>query len=42
MVYHSIVKVCAGFFKNGAFRLATDHDDQIRIPHVLKNMGHPA
>ncbi len=22
--------------------MATNHDEQIRVPHVLKNMGHPA
>ena len=30
------------FFERGACSLATDLDEQIRVPHVLKNMGHPA
>ena len=42
ILHHLIVKLCPGFFERGAARLATDHDEQIRISHVLKNMGHSA
>ncbi len=38
---HSIGKVCPEFFKPGASNWATDYDEQISFPHVLKNMGHP-
>ena len=31
-----------GFLERGASNLAADDDEQICIPHVLKNMGHPA
>ncbi len=39
---HSIAKASSGFFERGAANLATDYDEQTRVPHVLKNMGHPA
>ena len=35
MLYRSIVKVRPG----EAQSLAADHEEQIRVPHVLKNMG---
>ncbi len=38
----SIAEVCPGFLSLGASNWATNHDDQIRVPHVLKNMAHPA
>ena len=39
--HHSIAKASAGLFERGASHSATDYDGQIRVPHVLKNMGHP-
>ena len=41
-LHHSIGKASPGFFKRGASNLATDYDEQIRVPHVSKNMGHAA
>ena len=40
-LHHSIGKASPGFFERGASNLATEYDEQIRVPHVLKNMGHP-
>ena len=39
--HHLIAKASAGLFERGASHSATDYDGQIRVPHVLKNMGHP-
>ena len=41
ILHHSIGKASPGFFERGASNLATEYDEQIRVPHVLKNMGHP-
>ena len=39
---HSIGKVSPEFFERGGSNLASEYDEQIRIPHVLKSVGHPA
>ncbi len=41
ILHDSIGKVCPGIVKHGASNLATDYDEQIHVPHVLKNMDHP-
>ncbi len=41
-LHHSIGKASRGFFERSAPNLATECDEQIRVPHVLKNMAHPA
>ena len=40
--HHSVGKASAGFFEHGASNLARDYDKQMRVSHVLKNMGRPA
>ena len=40
ILHHSIAKASPGFFERGASNLATDYDEQIRVPHVLKNTAH--
>ena len=39
--HHLIAKASAGLFERGASNLATDYDEQIRVPHVLNNMSDP-
>ena len=41
ILHHSIGKICPGSFKRGASNAPTDYDEQIRVPHVRENMGHP-
>ncbi len=42
ILHHSIGKASPGFFERGAANPAAGCDEQIHVPHVLKNMGHPA
>ena len=42
VLHDSIGKAARGYYERAASNQATDCDEQIRVPHVLKNMGHPA
>ena len=42
VLHQSIAKASPEYFKRAASNPATDSDEQIRAPHVLKNMDHPA
>ncbi len=35
ILHPPIIKVCIGSFERRAARLATDHDQQIRVPHSV-------